>query len=159
MLVALHVYALKIWMWIVCLMVYSATFNNISVISWRSVLLVEETGGPGENHRPDKLYLMLHTSLWSRLELPTCGKFVSAFTWQRNISQSPYLTVMKYSSTYLYSYFKNRPIKTLFIEYSLLIDHFVDTSPPTRYFYYFYATQRIRRHLKLISSKFSFTVQ
>jgi hypothetical protein len=27
-------------------------FNNISVISWRSVLLVEETGGPGENHRP-----------------------------------------------------------------------------------------------------------
>jgi len=29
-----------------------ATFNNISVISWRSVLLVEETGGSGENHRP-----------------------------------------------------------------------------------------------------------
>ena len=37
---------------IVCFMVLSATFNNISVISWRSVLLVEETGGPGENHRP-----------------------------------------------------------------------------------------------------------
>ena len=36
----------------VCLMVLSATFNNISVISWRSVLLVEETGVPGENHRP-----------------------------------------------------------------------------------------------------------
>jgi len=36
----------------VCLMVLNATFNNISVISWRSVLLVEETGGPGENHRP-----------------------------------------------------------------------------------------------------------
>jgi hypothetical protein len=31
----------------VCLMVFNATFNNISVISWRSVLLVEETGGPG----------------------------------------------------------------------------------------------------------------
>ena len=28
------------------------TFNNISVISWGSVLLVEETGEPGENHRP-----------------------------------------------------------------------------------------------------------
>jgi hypothetical protein len=27
-------------------------FNNISVISWQSVLLVEETGVPGENHRP-----------------------------------------------------------------------------------------------------------
>jgi hypothetical protein len=25
-------------------------FNNISVISWQSVLLVEETGIPGENH-------------------------------------------------------------------------------------------------------------
>jgi hypothetical protein len=31
-------------------MVFSATFNNISVISWQSVLLVEETGIPGENH-------------------------------------------------------------------------------------------------------------
>jgi hypothetical protein len=33
-------------------MVFSATFNNISVISWRSALLVEENGVPGENHRP-----------------------------------------------------------------------------------------------------------
>ena len=33
-------------------MVFNATFNNISVISWRSVVLVEETGVPGENHRP-----------------------------------------------------------------------------------------------------------
>jgi uncharacterized DUF497 family protein len=31
-------------------MVFNATFNNISVISWRSVLLAEETGIPGENH-------------------------------------------------------------------------------------------------------------
>jgi hypothetical protein len=34
----------------VCLMVFNATFNNISAILWRSVLLVEETGVPGENH-------------------------------------------------------------------------------------------------------------
>ena len=33
-------------------MVFNATFNNISVISWRSILLVDETGVPGENHRP-----------------------------------------------------------------------------------------------------------
>ena len=33
-------------------MMFNATFNNISVISWQSVLLVEETGGPEENHRP-----------------------------------------------------------------------------------------------------------
>ena len=32
-------------------MVFNATFNNISSISWQSVLLVEETGVPGENHR------------------------------------------------------------------------------------------------------------
>jgi hypothetical protein len=32
-------------------MVFNATFNNISVISWRSVLLMEETGVVGENHR------------------------------------------------------------------------------------------------------------
>jgi hypothetical protein len=31
--------------------VYNATFNNISVISWQSVLLVDETKVPGENHR------------------------------------------------------------------------------------------------------------
>jgi hypothetical protein len=30
----------------------NATFNSISVISWLSVSLVEETGVPGENHRP-----------------------------------------------------------------------------------------------------------
>jgi len=35
---------------LVWFMVFNATFNNISVISWRSVLLVEETGVPGENH-------------------------------------------------------------------------------------------------------------
>jgi len=30
-----------------------ATFNHISVISWWSVLLVEETGVPRENYRSD----------------------------------------------------------------------------------------------------------
>jgi hypothetical protein len=33
-------------------MVFKATLNNISVISWLSVLLMEETGVPGENHLP-----------------------------------------------------------------------------------------------------------
>jgi hypothetical protein len=33
-------------------MVFNATFNNISVISWQLVLLVEETGITGESHRP-----------------------------------------------------------------------------------------------------------
>ena len=38
---------LKVWF-----IVFNTAFNNISVISWLSVLLVEETGVPGENHRP-----------------------------------------------------------------------------------------------------------
>jgi hypothetical protein len=33
-------------------MVYNATFYNISVISWLSVLLIEEIGVPGDNHQP-----------------------------------------------------------------------------------------------------------
>jgi hypothetical protein len=31
---------------------FNATFSSISVISWRPVLVVEEAGVPGENHRP-----------------------------------------------------------------------------------------------------------
>ena len=34
------------------IMVFNATFNNITIISWQSLLLVEETGAPGEKHRP-----------------------------------------------------------------------------------------------------------
>ena len=34
----------------VMVMVFNATFNNISVISWQLVLLLEETGVHGENH-------------------------------------------------------------------------------------------------------------
>ena len=35
---------------LVWFMVFNATFNKISSISWQSVSLVEETGVPGENH-------------------------------------------------------------------------------------------------------------
>jgi hypothetical protein len=44
----------------VIIMVFNATFNNISVISWRSFLLVEESGVHGENNR-------LATSHWKKL--------------------------------------------------------------------------------------------
>jgi hypothetical protein len=45
------------------MLLFNATFNNISVISWRSVLLAEETVEPEENYLPqtDKLYhIMLY---------------------------------------------------------------------------------------------------
>jgi len=32
-------------------MMFNATFYNISVITWQSVLVVAETGVPGENHK------------------------------------------------------------------------------------------------------------
>ena len=38
------------------IMELNTTFKNTSVISWRSVLLVEETGVHGENHRPAAIY-------------------------------------------------------------------------------------------------------
>jgi hypothetical protein len=42
-------------------MEFNATFNNISVTSWPSVLLVEETGVSRENHRP----VASHWQTWS----------------------------------------------------------------------------------------------
>jgi hypothetical protein len=57
---------LNLFNWLVgWYMVFNTTFNNISVILWLSVLLVEETGVPGENNQPirttDKLYhIMLY---------------------------------------------------------------------------------------------------
>jgi hypothetical protein len=50
--------------WMVWFIVFNATFNNISVISWRSVFLVVETGVPEENplsHVTDNFYhIMLY---------------------------------------------------------------------------------------------------
>jgi hypothetical protein len=33
-------------------MIFNATFSNISAMSWQLVVLVEEVGVSGENHRP-----------------------------------------------------------------------------------------------------------
>ena len=50
-------------------MVFNATFNNISVISWQSVLLVEKTGENGETTDLSQvtitiyLYFLLHVMI------------------------------------------------------------------------------------------------
>jgi hypothetical protein len=46
-------------------MVFNVTFNNMSVILWRSVLLVEETRVHGENHRPSHWQTLSHNVLSS----------------------------------------------------------------------------------------------
>jgi hypothetical protein len=45
-------------LWTIGIMVFYATFNNISVVLWLSVLLVEETGLPGENLVISSAYLV-----------------------------------------------------------------------------------------------------
>ena len=65
----------------VCLVVFNATFSNISVIPWRLVLLVEATGVPGEIHRPSV------ASHWQTLCTSFNGKLIS------NISSHKHLCV------------------------------------------------------------------
>ena len=53
-------------------MVFNATFNYISVISWRSILLMVETGVPVKNHRPTANHwqtLLHNTSRLSRIRI------------------------------------------------------------------------------------------
>jgi hypothetical protein len=47
-------------------MVFNATLNNTSVISWWLVLLEEEVEVPGENHRPDP-FIKLFIKGWDVL--------------------------------------------------------------------------------------------
>ena len=50
-----HLKYIKVCSWVGVMgriIVLNATFNSFSDISWRSVLLVDKTGVPEENHRP-----------------------------------------------------------------------------------------------------------
>jgi exosome complex RNA-binding protein Rrp42 (RNase PH superfamily) len=49
----------------VSVMVFNATFNNISVISWQSVLLVEETKVPGKTTNPSQITNKLNNAVSS----------------------------------------------------------------------------------------------
>ena len=42
----------NLWFDLIWFIVFNATFSNISAISWRPVLVVEEAGVLWENHRP-----------------------------------------------------------------------------------------------------------
>jgi hypothetical protein len=55
-----------------------STFNNISVISWRSVLLVKETGVCRENHRPVVVYTYKKEVFFVNNILCGFGKFTGS---------------------------------------------------------------------------------
>ena len=68
-----------------CVMVFNATFNNISVISWRSVLLVEKTG---ENHVMYRVRLA-----WARFERRT--SVVIGTDWMEVVDYYAITTTMR----------------------------------------------------------------
>ena len=61
--------------WFGWFMIFNVTFNNISVISWWSVLLMEGAWVPRENHRPA-------TSNWRyHIKKKCCIEYTSPWTW------------------------------------------------------------------------------
>jgi hypothetical protein len=85
-------------------MVFNATFNNISVISWRSILLMEETGVPRENHRPaashwptSSHHIMLYRVhlVWAVFELATYYQPKQAFAHNAFLGLQPFLSAFQ----------------------------------------------------------------
>jgi hypothetical protein len=62
-------------------MVFNATFNNILTISCRSVLFVEETGVPGENHP-------------SPITITRCRLFIVCYILFSNVMQETVIRII-----------------------------------------------------------------
>jgi hypothetical protein len=69
--------------------VFNTTFSNISAISWRPVLVVEEAGVPGENHRP-------WASNWSTLSLAAASRVHPFCNLQSRVRTHPLLNSLSH---------------------------------------------------------------
>ena len=83
----------------------NATFNNISVIPWQSILLIEETGVPEENHRTAVSHwqsCIVYTSLFVGFKL--ISLVVIGTDWIGSCKSNYYTitTTMAPHTTYLY---------------------------------------------------------
>jgi hypothetical protein len=104
----------------VCLIVLNATFNNISVIPWRSVLSVEEIGepfilafdeyniSPFQCHNSVKLQLIYMSILYSMLEQPV-EQFIVMYMLVRHY------TVHRLYGNWIYNYLCNQCLSPLFM--------------------------------------------
>ena len=93
-----------VWLLITSLWYLLTTFNNISAISWRSVLLVEETGGSGENHCLISLRLEFRRNFQSVLGC-TCRNWpkISSESVFSNLISAIVGTPLSSSSSYISS--------------------------------------------------------
>jgi hypothetical protein len=108
-------------------MVLNATFNNISVISWPSVLLVEKTGVPGENH-----WLTYHIMLyrvhppWAVFKLVNCRLDIHSFLC--SIFIGPSWSWSYGSWIYNLNYLYNQYMKQLYSFYGKLVKVLISVS-------------------------------
>ena len=70
--------------------VFNATFNNISVISWRSALSAEETGEPRKIHRPATSHwqTLSRTFIYSNLAICRIGATDCTCSYKSNYHTS-----------------------------------------------------------------------